>query len=191
MKELNDLEYLELLTEENIPKFFDGLGKTELSEMRAWIETMLIQQNTGLDKLFDGMLLSMKFIPNFVLIGMIKQFMDPSLAARIASRMEFKPLLNLAQGLSVEYLGETSIFISPDLATKIILALKPSIQKDTLIYIATKHPLRSLDLADMLTPSLQQILANEIEFSTLAEDSIHSPSRKHALTILKKLRSRS
>ena len=187
MHKLSDLEFLETLSENEIPEFLADLTPPQLNQLRTYVQGVVDEQNAGMDKLFQSMAMAIKFIPNFFLIGIIKQFIEPAIAARIAVTLPLKESLSLAHSMEPDYLGETSVHLPTDLTLKITSGLKPRLQEQVLQYMAQKHPLRALDIAANMPEKTKKILAGFMDLSSIDESHLIADSRKNTLHELQAL----
>jgi len=174
------IEFLEQLTGEALPEFFNHLNTRDTEEIHAWVSSVIAKERAGLDKLFDAMTHTFKYIPNFILIAITNKYIDAPIAARITEKLSLKQAVAIAGGLSTDYVGETSLYLDSQFAAGLLLALPKKQAKQVVELLAQKHPLTVLDVfayADKKLFNLVKPLASLAHI----DQSVLSDSRKDVL----------
>lgn len=174
------LNYLAELTETSTPAFFSTLSETELTELTAYVDSIINRSEAGLDKLFESMSMMMKFIPNFILHAITPKYIEPSIAARITSKLTIKQALGVTTGLPIEYIGDTSAYLESQLAAEILTGIKKNRVEQILAYLVSKHPLKMLDILEHVSEDFLKIAQPQIPVS-LAEQTGLSSARREIL----------
>lgn len=175
------IAYLESLLGDNLPETLTGLSEDTLGEIRKLVDQIIYLQTAGVDKAFEMTGVTIKFIPGFLLYSLIKSYIEPSVAARITRVLEIKEVLRIASGLSLDYLGETLIYMQDELAAKTLLAMEDRKAADILYYVFEKKPLKILDICVFLPDNKLSRLLGKINLNIYNALSIHSSSREHSL----------
>jgi hypothetical protein len=177
------IEFLEKLTGEALPEFFNDLNAGDTENIHAWISSVIAKERAGLDKLFDAMTHTFKYIPNFILIAITNKYIEAPIAARITEKLSLKQAVSIAGGLSVDYVGETALYLNSQFAAELLAALSKKQAKSVVELLAQKHPLNILDVfafADKKLFNLVKPLAGMEDINR----AVLSKSRKDVLTRL-------
>ena len=180
----DNLNHLAELTEISTPSFFNTLSEDNLNELKEYVDTIVSKGETGLDKLFESMSLMMKFIPNFILHAITPKYIEPSIAARITSKLTVKQSLGVTSGLPAEYIGDTAAYLDSQHAADILSGIKKNKIKQIIEYVVNKHPLKALDIFEHVSADILKVAKPFIQGSTFDEVSLSSARRE----ILEKIR---
>jgi len=174
----DNLNYLAELTETSTPSFFNALSEENLNELKAYIDTVVNQDEAGLDKLFESMSMMMKYIPNFILHSITPKYIEPSIAARITSKLTVKQSLGITSGLPVEYIGDTAAFLDSQHAADILSSIKKNKIEQIIAYVVNNHPLKALDIFEHVSKDILKIAKPLIQSSTFDEASLSNARRE-------------
>ena len=180
------LNYLAELTETYTPTFFNTLSEQELSELKDYVETVVNKDEDGLDNLFESMSMMMKFIPNFILHAITPKYIEPSIAARITSKLTVKQALGVTSGLPIDYIGDTSSYLDSKLAAEILSGIKKNRVDQILAYLVINHPLKALDILEHVSKDLLKI-AQPLIPDSLSEHIGLSSARREILEKIKQI----
>lgn len=171
------LNYLAELTGNSTPAFFNALSEKELTELESYVKSVIDRGEAGLDRLFESMSMMMKFIPNFILHAITPKYIEPSIAARITSKLTVKQALGVTTGLPIEYIGDTSAYLESQLAAEILSGIKKNRVEQILAYLVNKHPLKTLDILEHVSKDFIKFAQPLIPVS-LSEHTDLSPARR-------------
>jgi len=174
----DNLNYLAELTETSTPYFFNELSEENLNELKEYVDIIVSKGETGLDKLFESMSMMMKFIPNFILHAITPKYIEPSIAARITSKLTVKQSLGVTSGLPVEYIGDTAAYLDSQHAADILSGIKKSRIEQIIDYVVDKHPLKALDIFEHVSADILSIAKPLIQASTFDEASLSFARRE-------------
>ena len=172
------LNYLAELTETSTPTFFNTLSETELAELETYIKSVVSNGEAGLDRLFESMSMMMKFIPNFILHAITPKYIEPSIAARITSKLTIKQALGVTTGLPIVYIGDTSAYLESQLAAEILSGIKKNRVEQILAYLVSKHPLKTLDILEHVSEDFLKIAQPLIPVSLSEQTGLSSARRE-------------
>jgi hypothetical protein len=177
------IEFLEKLTGEALPEFFNDLNISDTEKIHAWVSSIIDKERAGLDKLFDAMTHTFKYIPNFLLIAITNKYIEAPIAARITEKLSLKQAVAIAGGLSVDYVGETSLYLDSKFAAELLAALPKKQAKLIVELVAHKHPLTILDIFAYADKKLIKLVKPLAGLAGLAgmDRSVLSQSRKDVL----------
>jgi len=171
------IDHLESLANGGLPSSFYQYSENELRELADYADKVVEFQNAGLDKLFESMSLTMKYIPDFVLISLSNRFLEPPLAARITRKLKLKQITAMGNQLSPDYLAEVSFFQEVKLSARIFAALRKNHASNVLIIFSKRYPLKTLDLYPYLNPGFQKIIRENLPLDQIEQSELHSAER--------------
>jgi len=174
------IEFLEQLTGEVLPDFFNHLNAGETEIIHDWVSSVIEKERAGLDKLFDAMTHTFKYIPNFLLIAITNKYIEAPIAARITEKLSLKQAVAIAGGLSADYVGETSLYLDSKFAAELLVALPKKQAKQIVESLVKRHPLRVLDVFAYAEKKLLNLVKPLSGFDHIDKVSL-SDSRKDVL----------
>jgi hypothetical protein len=145
-KKQQHLEHLERLSELPLSESFQSFSEAQLEEVNSLVEEILEKERAGLDRFFESMSQTLKFIPNFIILAITTKYIEPPVAARITVKLPLKNSVAIAKGLSVEYISETAIYMDDEYAASLLTKLPNSQLVNILNKLYEAHPLRILDI---------------------------------------------
>ena len=173
-----NFDYLLELTETPPPAFLSDLSEENLTQLHNFVETIIKQEEEGIDKLFESMSMMMKFIPNFILHSITPKYIEPSIAARITNKLTVKQALGVTSGLPIEYIGDTAAFLDSHHAGNILSGLKTNKIETVIEYVLNKHPLKALDIFEYVTDSMLKVAKPYVDSVCFDEGSLSTARRK-------------
>ncbi|MFT7186692.1 MAG: hypothetical protein ACI84K_002096 [Pseudohongiellaceae bacterium] len=174
------IECLEQLTGEALPAFFNHLSASDTEQIYRWVSSVIVKERASLDKLFDAMTHTFKYIPNFLLIAITNKYIEAPIAARITEKLSLKQAVAIAGGLSADYVGETALYLDSQFAAKLLLALPKKQAKQIVVSLVHKHPLTVLDVFTYADKKLFNVVKPLAGFEQI-DCSVLSDSRKGVL----------
>jgi hypothetical protein len=168
-----NLKYLAGLTETTSPSFLHELSEHDVSQLKEYMVSIIDKNEAGLDKLFESMSMMMKFIPNFILHTITPKYIEPSIAARITSKLTLKQSVGVTAGLPVEYIGDTAAFLESQLAANILSGNRKSKIEKIITYMVDKYPLKALDIIEHFSADILKIAKPLIPISACDETSLN------------------
>jgi len=174
------IESLEQLTGEALPAFFNHLNADETENIHTWVSLVLEKERAGLDKLFDAMTHTFKYIPNFLLIAITNKYIEAPIAARITEKLALKQAVAIAGGLSADYVGETSLYLESHFAAELLGALPKNQVKQIVESLIQKHPLKVLDVFSYADKKLFSLVKPLVSFDHI-DTALLSEARKDVL----------
>jgi hypothetical protein len=178
-----NLNYLAELTETSPPSFLNELSEDHLNQLKVYVDVIIRKNESGLDKLFESMSMMMKFIPNFILHAITPKYIEPSIAARITSKLTIKQALGVTSGLPVEYIGDTAAYLDSQHAADILSGIKNNKIEQIITYMVKKHPLKVLDICEHFSVDILKLAKPLILAATFDEAGLSNARRE----ILEKL----
>ena len=173
-----NLEYLDELSEINLPSFVEQMSEEQVRELRAYIDDALEVREAGLNKMFESFSIVLKYIPNFLIHSIGPKYTTPELAARMTGVLPPKQAAALAGGFPVEYMGEVTKFADPVLAGEIMMHLKDKVLFPVTDYTYKHHPLKGLDILNHLDDKQMKRILNRIDFSIFDDMELSEHRRK-------------
>ncbi|WP_156497564.1 hypothetical protein, partial [Oleiphilus sp. HI0043] len=110
-KREEQLEQLERQSESDLPEIISGMSDEQFEAVFDLVESVLERERKGFDRFFESISQTLRYIPNFLVLAITNKYIDPPIAARITSKLPIKSAVQIAKGLSVEYVCETAVFM--------------------------------------------------------------------------------
>lgn len=181
------LDYLLALSEEAAPEFLQQLPAEELESLQHYIEHVVHLKTAGLDRLFESFSIVLKYIPNIVIYKLAPKYTEPSIAAQISEKLTVKQAVGLTSGFELDYLGEITRYMNPQLAATLMQEIKPALADKLTLYAYQHFPLKGLDIACHL-PEKSLLRVAELVDPYELNDNLMSQSRQEVLEKLMLLR---
>jgi hypothetical protein len=174
----DNLNYLAELTEASPPSFLNELSEDNLNQLKVYVDVVIRKNEAGLDKLFESMSMMMKFIPNFILHAITPKYIEPSIAARITSKLTIKQSLGVTSGLPFDYIGDTAAYLDSQHAADILSGIKKNKIEQIIAYMVNKHPLKVLDICEHFSVDILKLAKPLILAVTFDEAGLNSARRE-------------
>ena len=136
-------------TDSHIPAFIEHLPEDELEQLNNFINKIIKKKTAGLDNLYKICADGIKFIPNFLIHGLIR-LLDPPILAAIAEKAEWKELINLAKDVQLEYIQVAFLYLEPKLGARILGTLDKNKMKKVMEFVTIKNHKKTLEFAEFL-----------------------------------------
>lgn len=176
-----NIQYLEKLTGDNLPASIHSLSEDVLQDVVDYTREVVDIKTRGVDKAFEMTSVTIKFIPNFILFPLIKSYIEPPIAARIVKVLTTKQALDIASGLSEEYIAETAIFMDDKQAGEILASLRERLAIRVVRLAFDKKPIKLLDIFPHIKQDKISRLFSQISRQEFADLQVSSPDRQQAL----------
>lgn len=171
-KKQEHIEFFESLSERDLPQALSKMSEANLEAMKDYMEGILEKERAGLDRLFESMSPTMKYIPNFLLVALTKKFIDAPIAARITEKLQMKQAVSVAGGLSSDYVAQVAFYLEADLAAELLQALPKKFAKEVLAELANTHPLCLLDILSHANTKTYKLVEDTRFVASLDEDKM-------------------
>lgn len=146
MEPQEDLQWLEEWAGGEVPELLETLNPEILHAVRTFIEKVYENKLELVRKAIRSNELTLKFIPNFIIIHILKNFIEPEMAAIIAETLSFDLTLPIIKGLDIEYIAQAAVYLKPDFTSQILKKISLSRANQILNRILEIHPLKALDI---------------------------------------------
>jgi hypothetical protein len=140
------IEFLERLTDDSLPVFIESLSAEHTEVIHSWVSNILEKDRAGVDRLFESMTQTIKYIPNFILVAITHKYIEPPIAARITAKLKLKQSVGIASGLPAAYIGETAVYLENEYASILLSALPKKQAKKIVEFLFESYPLKVLDI---------------------------------------------
>jgi|GEM_PF-1421095 len=144
------IEFLEAHCDEPLDAALLALSDAQLAALKEYVTGVLEQERAGLDRMFETISQTMKFIPNFLLQSLTHRYIEPPIASRITRKLTMKQAVSIASGLQTNYLIETARYMEPDYGTELLLALPKQRYVEVFEGLLEEYPLKALDMIEGL-----------------------------------------
>jgi len=177
------IAYFESLGDAPLPDQIDLLSLKQLEDVKLLITHALDKERAGMDKFFDSVSQTLKYIPNFIILAITNKYIEPPIAARITAKLSLKQASAIAKGLQADYLAETSVFLEDEFAADLMNGMAKNKAEGVANILFEKHPLKALDITSFIEAAFFKKL--NLSLDTLDVESEHLSQRR--LDSLKKL----
>jgi len=170
------ITYFESLGDAPLPGQIDLLSLKQLEDVQVLIVNALEKERAGMDKFFDSVSQTLKYIPNFIILAITSKYIEPPIAARITEKLTLKQATAIARGLQVEYIAETSVFLEDEFAGLLLNGMARNKAERVANILFEKHPLKALDITSFLDAVFLKKLS--LSCSELDIESEHLSERR-------------
>jgi hypothetical protein len=176
----DDKNWLEELAGKELPDCVSELPPETLHSLKEFIDEFYEAKMSSVRKAFQANELTLKFMPNFLVYQVIKNFLDPSVAALVAESISVPTIAPIISSLDVEYIANSTIFINSQRAAEILLRLDKRKVKLILESLLKKKPLKVLDIMHHIPVEKYKTFGLKLD-ETVYQDFHLSDSRKEVL----------
>lgn len=170
-KREEQLEQLERQSESDLPEIISGMSDEQFEAVFDLVESVLERERKGFDRFFESISQTLRYIPNFLVLAITNKYIDPPIAARITSKLPIKSAVQIAKGLSVEYVCETAVFMNERYSVELLARLPKKQAQDVIACLAEQHPLRVLDILEYADKSLlKSMVKHGLTLAVLEKD---------------------
>jgi len=167
------IEFLETISEQNLSDIFDDLDDRQVKEISILVELILDKERSGLDKFFDSISQTLKYIPNFITLTITNKYIDPAVAARITAKLALKQSVSIAKGLPASYIANTAVFMDNEAAAALLFSLPKKNIKLIMAEILQSHALKGLDILAHADNKILKFIQPPKVFFKLKEESLN------------------
>lgn len=179
------VESLERLSESDLPQIIMDLEDEQFFALNQLVDDVLMRERKGFDRFFESISQTLKYIPNFLVLAITNKYIEPPIAARITSKLPIKNAVQIAKGLSVEYICETAVYMEEAYAAELLGRLPKKLSQNVITQLMAGHPLRVLDIFEYAESALYK-LAPAVGFEYSEIESDLNEVRKKTLKKLRK-----
>lgn len=177
--------FLEEISGETLPIELQELPTETLVAVKNFVQTFHQKKMNSLRRAMQANELTLKLIPNFLIHTIIKNYIDPSVAAIAGECLDYSLLSGIVSGLKPEYISESAINMDPKRAAELLLLLPKNLMPKTIQCIFNKNQLKFLDIIYHIPLEKIKIIQNHINLDNLNENNSLSKHRKSALDKIK------
>ncbi|WP_250656306.1 hypothetical protein [Alkalimarinus coralli] len=179
-----NLDYFHALAEGEAPQFLSEFTHQQLDHLRHFVDSVITREEDGLNKLYESMAMMMKYVPNFILHSIAPKYIEPTIAARITSKLTIKQILGVTAGLPIEYIGDSAVNMDSALSAEVLAGLKKKTALQVIEYTSKAHPLAMLDILAHAQPSVRAHATRFFDIDQLEKAGLN-PDRQKTITALK------
>ena len=173
-----NLQFIEKLLGEDLPESLHNLPEETRADIANIVKKSLEIANQGVDKAFEMTSVTIKFIPNFIILSLINSYIEPAIAARLVKVLTHRQVLDIASGLKKEYIGETLVYLEENIAADLLQKMKLLKAKEAIGIAFQKKPLKVLDIMSCLSDDLANAFCKGIAKEQLASLETQSKERQ-------------
>lgn len=158
------IESLDRLTDDSLPVFIESLSAEHTEVIHTWVNNILEKDRAGVDRLFESMTQTIKYIPNFIIVAITNKYIEPPIAARITAKLKLKQSVGIASSLPAAYIGETAVYLESEYASILLSALPEKQARKIVEFLFQYYPLKVLDIFYFADSRLFDLARPPIEF---------------------------
>jgi len=180
IQKLEDLNWLEEWSGREIPDLVLNLSPEVIDVVRKFIEESYEAKIQVVKKAILANEVTLKFIPNFISIHILKNFIEPEMAALIAETLSLDLTMPIIKGLDVEYISQSMVYLKAEVSAEILLKLENFKIQKILDRILKLNPLKVLDILHHIPETKKKYVS--VSLSVDQFQNIHlSETRKKIL----------
>lgn len=148
------LAELAAMSDTPLPVQLSDFDEATLAVVEQLVSGIVERERAGMDGLFSSITHTMKFIPNVLLQTLTGKYIEPPIAARIASYLTLNQATGIANGLKPEYLAHSCAYMDAYKAAELLGSMQPRKAKAALELAVRMFPEKALDLMECLEESV-------------------------------------
>ena len=141
-----------------VPTFFTELSDENLQALHQYTNDVVDHATDGLDELYSGMSMTMKYIPTFMLVKMTTKFIKPAISAGISAKLPLKDALKINPKFPVEYACDVASHLESEYAAKMLKDLKIARTEELMTHMIENHTVKALDIGQYLDKKQLKVL---------------------------------
>ena len=141
-----------------VPTFFTELSDENLQSLHQYTNDVVAHGTDGLDDLYSGMSMTMKYIPTFMLVKMTIRFIKPAISAGISAKLPLKDVPKINPKFPVEYACDVASHLESEYAGKMLKELKIARTEELMTYMIENYTVKALDIGQYLDKKQLKVL---------------------------------
>ncbi len=173
--------FLEEISGVELPKEIVALPTETLIVVKCFVEELYQKKMNSLRKAMKANELTLKLIPNFIIHTIIKNYIDPSVAAIAGECLDYSLLSGIVNGLEPEYISESALNMNTKRASELLIQLPSHLMPKTIQSIVSKNTLKFLDIVYHIPSDKLEKIQKYIDYSLFNKFENLSNHRRVAL----------
>jgi len=183
-RHMSDLEQSLAWTNLPVPDVLHQLPSHQQVQVVSWANSLVNHKTEGFDDLYSAISMIVKYIPHFMVIPLMVEYIRPQIAAGVCSKMSVDQATGYANDLPLIYFSEVSQHIDALMMAQILEKMKKHHVEKFIHYELQHNQSRMLEIAHHLNRHILEIVAKHV---TLPEHGYDNSANPHK-TVIEKIR---
>ncbi|MEI8186815.1 MAG: hypothetical protein WCG19_08965 [Chlorobiaceae bacterium] len=165
-----DLEQLLAWTNIPVPDVLRQLPFHQQQQVASWASSLVSHKTEGFEDLYSAISMIVKFIPHFIVIPLMVEYIRPQIAAGVCRKMDIDQATGYANDLPLVYFSEVSMHIDADMMARILEKMKKHHVEKFINYELEHHQSRMLEIAQHLNRNVLEVVAKHVKLPEYGTD---------------------
>jgi len=175
---LSELEELLAWTNLPVPEVLLQLPSHQQLQVVTWANTLVNHKTEGFEDLYSAISMIVKFIPHFMVIPLMVEYIRPQIAAGVCRKMGVEQATGYANDLPLHYFSEVSKHIDAVMMAEILEKMKKNNVDRFVDYELEHYQSRMLEIAQHLNRHLLEIVAKHVTLPDYGADLAMNPYKE-------------
>ena len=176
--QIHDVEELLAWTNIPVPDVLHQLPALQQQQVASWASTLVNHKTEGFEDLYSAISMIVKYIPHFMVIPLMVEYIRPQIAAGVCRKMGVDQATGYANDLPLIYFSEVSKHIDADMMARILEKMKKNNVEKFIHYELENHQLRMLEIAQNLNGHILDIVAKHVTLPEYGTDIADNPYKE-------------
>jgi len=176
--QIHDLEQLLAWTNLPVPEVLHQLPSHQQMQVASWASTVVSHKTEGFEDLYSAISMIVKYIPHFMVIPLMVEYIRPQIAAGVCRKMGVDQATGYANDLPLLYFSEVSKHLDAVMMALILEKMKKHHVEKFIHYELQHHQSRMLEIAQHLNRHLLEIVARHVTLPDYETDLAENPYKE-------------
>ncbi|MCX6179852.1 MAG: hypothetical protein NT163_10920 [Chlorobiales bacterium] len=176
--QINELEQLLAWTNLPVPDVLQQLPSHQQQQVVSWANTLVNHKTEGFEDLYSAISMIVKYIPHFMVIPLMVEYIRPQIAAGVCRKMGVDQATGYANDLPLKYFSEVSKHIDADVMAQILEKMKKGNVEKFIHYELEHHQSRMLEIAQHLNRHILEVVAKHVTLPDYGTDLAINPYKE-------------
>ena len=176
--QIHDVEELLAWTNIPVPDVLHHLPRHQQLQVASWASNLVSHKTEGFEDLYSAISMIVKYIPHFMVIPLMVEYIRPQIAAGVCRKMGVDQATGYANDLPLIYFSEVSKHIDADMMARILEKMKKNNVEKFIHYELENHQLRMLEIAQHLNGHILDIVAKHVTLPEYGTDIADNPYKE-------------
>ena len=181
--QIHDLEQLLAWTNIPVPDVLHQLPALQQQQVASWASTLVSHKTEGFEDLYSAISMIVKYIPHFMVIPLMVEYIRPQIAAGVCRKMGVDQATGYANDLPLVYFSEVSKHIDADIMARILEKMKKNNVEKFIHYELEHFQSRMLEIAQHLNRQILEVVAKHVTLPEYGTDLASNPYKEVIDTI--------
>jgi hypothetical protein len=176
--QIHDLEQLLAWTNLPVPDVLLQLPSLQQQQVASWASTLVNHKTEGFEDLYSAISMIVKYIPHFMVIPLMVEYIRPQIAAGVCRKMGVEQATGYANDLPLPYFSEVSKHIDAEMMARILEKMKKHAVEKFIHNELEHHQSRLLEIAQHLHRNILEIVAKHVTLPEYGTDLAENPYKE-------------